>query len=38
MITIAITNTYFDGTDYNNSVKYYVDDRFYYFLDPGSMK
>ena len=38
MFMWAIVNSYFDGSDYNEPVKYYVDDKYYYFLDPNQDK
>lgn len=38
MVTVAIANQYFDGSDYNQSIKSYVDSRFYFPLDGNFMK
>jgi hypothetical protein len=26
-------NSYFDGSDYENEIKYYVEDKYYWYLD-----
>jgi hypothetical protein len=31
-------NSYFDGSDYNNEIKYYVDDKQYWYLDYAESK
>ena len=38
MIQIILIDSYFDGTDYNDTIKYYVNDKFYYFIDPVLIK
>jgi len=38
MFNIALINSYFDGSDYNQSVKFYIDDHYYYYLDPTTGK
>jgi hypothetical protein len=32
MLNTAIITSYFDGSDYNTSIKYYVEDKFYWLL------
>jgi hypothetical protein len=36
--TLAFVNSYFDGSDYNQSIKYYVDDKYYWFMDDNNLK
>ena len=38
MFMFALTNSYFDGSDYNTPIKSYVNDKFYFFLDPTTLK
>ena len=37
-IALYVVNSYFDFDDYNNPVKTYIDDRFFYNLIPGFTK
>ena len=37
-IDLYVVNSYFDFDDYNNPIKTYIDDRFYYNLIPGFTK
>ena len=35
---VAFVNSYFDGNDYENPIKDYLDDRIYDFLNDNSQK
>jgi hypothetical protein len=35
-MNIALIEAYFDGTDYNESIKYFVNDRYYWFIYPDA--
>jgi hypothetical protein len=38
LFNFAFMNSYFDGSEYGpDSIKYYLNDEYYWFLDSGKM-
>lgn len=38
ILNFAVIDSYFDGSDYEHPIKYHINDKYFYFLDPSQEK